>query len=157
MVRSAIWLASNGPIYIAPPDDLSTNNWGNIATITSLAISLTVNAVVTGLIVFRLLQVSRMLGLTFGHRTSCVGRTEAKFWSIVFVMIESGMAMFAIQLIRVVLSILNVDIFKIIIGINQMFNVTIRSVILLFTSLKLILGDNTDHHLCTSVNGIILS
>jgi len=47
-------------------------------------------------------------------------------------MIESGMAVFAIQLIRVVLTILNVDALKLIVGVDEMFNVIIRSVISIF-------------------------
>jgi hypothetical protein len=94
---------------------------------------------------------------TFGDRTLGTGGTDARVRSIIFIMIESGMAMFAIQLIRVVLGILNLEAIQLVIGINQMFNVIVRSVISTFTLLKLILGDNTDHHPYTSINGIILS
>jgi len=104
--------------------------WGYRTTITSLAISLTVNAVVTGLIVLRILKVSSEFGPIFGQ-TSGVGGAEAKVRSFIFIMIESGMVLFAIQLIRIVLGVLNLDAVKIIIGINQMFNGITPTIILL--------------------------
>ena len=66
------------------------------------------------------------------NQASGVG-AEAKVWSFIFIMIiESGMVSFAIQLIRIVLTVLELDAFKIIVGINEMFNVIIRSVISTF-------------------------
>jgi hypothetical protein len=99
--------------------------------------SLAVNAVVTGLIVLRILKLSRELVPTFGDRTLGIGGTEARVRSIIFIMIESGMAMFAIQLIRVVLTILNVEALTLVIGINQMLNVIVRSVISTFHFTKI--------------------
>ena len=73
---------------------------------TCLALSLTVNATVTGLIVFRIMKVylagkptlsEQNLGATGGGR---------KLRSIIFILIESGMALFAIQLGRLVLSVM---------------------------------------------------
>ena len=136
-LRSANWLAINGAAYIEPAGDFRFTHWGDTMIPTSLVISLTVNAVVTGLIVLRILKLSRELVPTFGDRTLSIGRTEAKVRSIIFIMIESGMAMFAIQLIRVVLSILNVEAVKLVIAINQMFNVIIRSVISTFHFTKI--------------------
>lgn len=97
---------------------------------TSLAISLTVNAVITSLIVLRILKVCGEV--SFGDLTSGAGGAEAKLRSIIFIIIESGMAMFIVQLIRVVLTILNMDAVFLVIGIHEMFNVIIRPVI--FTS-----------------------
>ena len=63
-----------------------------------------VNALMTGMIVFRILKatgveptsVERTLGSTEGN----------KFRHIIFIIIESGMALFAIQLVRIVLAVI---------------------------------------------------
>ena len=73
---------------------------------TALGISLTVNAAVTDLIVLRILRVCKEVEPTFGHQTlGNNGPAEAKLRSIMLIMIKSGMAMFTIQLIRVLLTI----------------------------------------------------
>ena len=84
-----------------------------------------VNALMTAMIVIKILKVmlevkpaSLTLGSTGGN----------KLRHLIFIIIESGMALFAIQLVRVVLSCLplqasTVLAFNITIGINQMFNV----------------------------------
>jgi len=111
-------------------------------SLTSLAMSLTVNAFVTGLIVLRILKVSRDFVPTVGDQTvGIIGEAEAKVRSIIFIMIESGMAMFAIQLIRVILVILQLDALDVIIGINQMFNGITPTIILLRVSMRLSFDD----------------
>ena len=57
-----------------------------------------------------------------------------KLRSLIFIIIESGMLMFTVQLIRVILDILQIDFNSItfITAINQQLNVTIRSVISTF-------------------------
>ena len=99
---------------------------------TGLAASMAVNTLVTGMIVFRILKamgikptsVERTLGSTGGN----------KFRNIVFIIIESSMALFAIQLVRVVLAFISVPVeqqplvqaaYDIVIAINQMLNVII--------------------------------
>jgi hypothetical protein len=73
--------------------------WPNALFAAGLTASMAVNALVTGMIVFRILKVTvkptveRTLSSTRGNR----------FRHIMFVIIESGMALFAIQLVRVVL------------------------------------------------------
>ena len=107
--------------------------------ITGLAASMAVNALMTSMIVFRILKatgvkptsIERTLGSTEGNR----------FRHIMFIIIESGMALFAIQLVRIVLSFLSVPVEQahfviaaqdIVIVINQMLNVIIiRSFFLL--------------------------
>ena len=90
-----------------------------------------VNALVTSLIVFRILKVflevnSILVELTLD---STGGR---KLRHVIFVIIESGMTLFAIQLIRLVFTILpmewTIDAFYYAIAINEMLNVIIRSV-----------------------------
>ena len=103
--------------------------------ITGLAASMAVNALVTGMIVFRILKVTargvkpstsveRTLGSTGGN----------KFQHIMFIIIESGIALFAIQLVRFVLEFISVpveqelileDVYDFVAAINQMLNVII--------------------------------
>ena len=74
--------------------------------ITSLSVSITVNALVTGMIVFRILKAMEFWGVkpTSVQRTVGSSTGGTKFRHIIFVIIESAMALFAIQLVRVVLS-----------------------------------------------------
>ena len=104
--------------------------------ITSFALSMAVNALMTALIVMKILKVFWEVNLTSVERTSSLGATGGtKLRHIVFIIVESGMALFAIQLVRVVLSCLPLQTstvlgFNLTIGINQMFNVIIISVLL---------------------------
>ena len=68
--------------------------------LTGLAASMAVNALMTGMIVFRILKATGV-NPTSVERTlgSIVGN---KFRHIMFIIIESGMALFAIQLVRMV-------------------------------------------------------
>jgi hypothetical protein len=59
-----------------------------------------VNTLVTGMIVFRILKVRAGVERTLGSTG------DTKFRHIMFVIIESGMALFAIQLVRVVLAVI---------------------------------------------------
>ena len=89
--------------------------WGGVLTLTGLVTSMTVNVLMTGLIVFKILRVfmevkslskattSESVEQTLGSLSSTGG---PKLQRIIFVIIESGMALFAIQLIRLVISIL---------------------------------------------------
>ena len=121
----AAWLAFNGSIFIGP-NAVSTTVWGNNVFLTALIISLTVNAIVTALIVFKILKVYWEVRSASEDKTVIVG-SGRKFQSVIFIMIESGIAMFAIQLIRVVFTGLpkKYNLGAILtIGINQMLNVT---------------------------------
>ena len=100
-----------------------------------------VNALMTGMIVLRILKATGVKPTSI-ERT--LGSTEGnKFRHIMFiVIIESGMALFAIQLVRIVLEFISVPVeqlpffdaaqdFVIAITGNQMLNVIIRSFFLL--------------------------
>ena len=94
-----------------------------------------VNTLVTGLIVYKILQVFLEVKATVTSVEQTLGSAGGtKLRQIIFIIIESGMALFAIQLVRVVLYILgvqssNIDIDSFfVIGIHQMFNVIIKSV-----------------------------
>ena len=100
-----------------------------------------VNALVTGLIVFKILRVFLIVKATLVERTlgSLSSTGGPKLRHIIFIIIESGMALFAIQLARVVITSLGeLQAFHVpqslliagdfIIFINQALNVIIRSV-----------------------------
>ena len=106
--------------------------------LTGLVTSMAVNALVTGLIVFKILKVFLEFKPTSVERTlgSLSSTGGSKLQHIIFIIIESGMALFAIQLVRVVLTTLvaaktvstawiGMDF---VIGIHEMLNVIIRSV-----------------------------
>ena len=110
---------------------LMTTTWGITVSTTSFAASMAVNALVTGLIVFKILEVSLEVSRSLG---SITGR-DSKFRHIIFVIIESGMLMFAAQLVRVVLFNLPAAPLQgndIVTGFSEMFNVIIRSVFFFF-------------------------
>jgi hypothetical protein len=89
---------------------------------------MTVNTLVTGMIVFKILKV---VGV---RMPTSVERGTTKSRDIMFLIIESGMALFAIQLVRVVLVFRHVPVVQesssivaedVVIVINQMLNVII--------------------------------
>ena len=115
-------LVNNGESY----------SWQNTVFTTGLAASMAVNALMTGMIVFRILKATGV-NPTSVERT--LGSTEGnKFRHIMFIIIESGMALFAIQLLRIVLVFISVPVEQLpfieaaqdfVIAINQMLNVII--------------------------------
>ena len=97
--------------------------------------SMTVNALVTGLIVFRIFKVFREVKLSSEDQT-LRATGGSKLRSVIFVIIESGMALLTIQLVRLVLSCGNLYMvdavyraYELIVVTHQMLNVIIRSVI----------------------------
>ena len=107
--------------------------------LTSLAASMVVNALVTGLIVFKILPVKVFLESVERPLGSLSSTGAPKLRHIIFVIIESGMALFAIQLVRVVIcSLIEVQggptplglafALDFVISIHQTLNVIIRSV-----------------------------
>ena len=130
----AIWIvAGSAPVFFVQ-GQIYVADWGNTLAIAGLGLSMTVNALVTGLIVFRVFKVfqevktattdDKMLGITGG---STLRR-------VIFIIIESGTALFSIQLARLVDSIVSpstagIDAHILIACIHEMLNVIIRSVI----------------------------
>ena len=107
----------------------------------SLSLSMAVNTLVTGLIVYKILKVFLEIkaSVTMVERTFKLGSTT-KLRHVICVIIESGMALFAIQLVRVVLFILayqgmpsynSQNSLYLVIDIHQMFNVIIHSFLFL--------------------------
>jgi hypothetical protein len=103
--------------------------------LTSYLASIAVNALVTGLIVFKIVKVFlevRPTTTASDEQTLRLGSTSGtKLRHVIFVIIESAMALFAIQVVRLVLSF---DLwdglvpFELVAGIANMLNVIIRSV-----------------------------
>ena len=126
----ATWLASAFSGNLNNSNDASY--WPTTVFITGLAASMAVNALMTGMIVFRILKAT---GVTPTSVERTLGSTEGnKFRHIMFIIIESGMALLAIQLVRVMLEFISVPLEQkpylqaaddFVIAINQMLNVII--------------------------------
>jgi hypothetical protein len=130
-----MWITTIDAFFIVQ-GGIHETNWGNTVSIISLAASMTVNALVTGLIVFRISKVFREVkGITTSEERSLGVTGGEKLRSIIFVIIESGMALFAIQLARLVLAPPELqtdaenEAYTMITCIHQMLNVIISSVI----------------------------
>ena len=126
----AIWLVTIDATSIVQNQNLIAS-WGNTTFITALSASMAVNSLVTGLIAARVLKVFLEVKGTMTLIERSTGGANLKLRHVLFVIIESAMALFAIQLIRLVVSILpneSYDILGYVIVIHQMFNVIIRSI-----------------------------
>ena len=71
--------------------------------IAGLALSMTVNALVTGLIAFRIFKVFQEVKTTADEISGVTGGSTLR--RVIFIIIESGMALFSIQLARLVITI----------------------------------------------------
>jgi hypothetical protein len=141
-----MWTAVAGAQFIVQ-NQVNETVWGIRLVLTSLVTSMTVNALVTGLIVFKIFKVFREIKGVATSEDKSLGITHGnRLRSVIFIVIESGMALFAIQLARVVVTTQftsTVDAafyaFEFIIVIHEMVNVIISSVIvtlcLLITSI----------------------
>ena len=134
-----MWLAAVGTTFIANKF-VQTTLWSSIAASTSVAFSMVVNALVTGLTVYRIFKAFRKVQQNSTSAEKSLGFIGGrKYRSIIFVIIESGIALFAIQLLRVILtipslafnnSIPSIVASNYIIVTHQMLNVIITSVII---------------------------
>ena len=102
-----IWLGTDGSIYIADGSgSIQQTLWGVIAATISITFSMVVNALVTGLIVYKIFKAFRKVQQNSTSAEKSLGVIGGrKYRSVIFVIIESGMALFVIQLLRVILSI----------------------------------------------------
>ena len=108
----------------------STTDWGDQLLVTGLTLSIILNALVTGLIAFRIFQILRQVNVQVTR-----GR---KYWSVMFIVIESGITLFSFQLVRLVVGSVTTSVsasdwrviqvtgnaYSLIYGIHQMLNVT---------------------------------
>ncbi|KAF8814576.1 hypothetical protein BYT27DRAFT_7206018, partial [Phlegmacium glaucopus] len=136
----ATWSAVNGTFNIVPDEHRNVTYSGYAVTLTSLAISMVVNGIVTGLIVLRIFKVYWEIRPTFEDQTLGIG-TKDKIRSIISIIIESGMAMFTIQTITVVVCVLRLDALVFIIPVTQMFYGIASTIILVRLSLGLSFHD----------------
>ena len=131
----AIWIAGGTAPLSIVQGQVDVPDWSNTLVIAGLALSMTVNALVTGLIMFRIFKVfqevktstadDQILGVTGG---STLRR-------VIFIIIESGMALFSIQLARLVMEVgivnntmdaaMVLDAYYLITGTHEMLNVII--------------------------------
>jgi hypothetical protein len=98
--------------------------------LTSFVLSMAVNAMVTGLVVFKILKVFLQVKAVTTSVERTLGTTGGtKLRHVIFIVIESGMALFAVQLARMTLGLQTDPELKkavtIIVGIYEMFNVII--------------------------------
>ena len=143
LLPSAIWIV----LVISSDqwDNLRQNSltapdpeWPGNLFWTCLALSLTVNATMTGLIVFRIMKVYLEVKPTLSELFIGTTGSERNLRSIIFILMESGMALFAIQLGRLVLTMISSlvktsiaadSILQPFVSIQQMLNVIIGPVI----------------------------
>ena len=141
-----MWMATIGSLVIVQ-NEVDQTVWGVRLNLTSLTTSMAVNALVTGLIVFRIFKVFQEVKSITTSEDKSLGITRGnKLRSVTFIITESGMALFAIQLARVVSTAQFAAAtdaayyaFQLIAVIHEMVNVIISSVIvtlcLLITSI----------------------
>ena len=112
-------------------DQVYNYKWANILFLIGIMLSMTVNALVTGLIVFRIFKVFQEVKACTAN-DQCLGVTGGStLRRVIFILIESGMALFAIQLARLLVSIAvkilatdaSYNVYALIIPIHEMLNV----------------------------------
>jgi len=145
----AIWIASGiAPLSILQ-DQVVSSPWGTTLETVGLSLSMTVNALVTGLIVFRIFKASQEVNnttCTSDNRTSRVTRGST-LRRVIFILIESGMALFSIQVARLVVTIVFTDAsyagYFFIRGIHEMLNGITPAIILVRVSMGLSFHDES--------------
>ena len=122
----AIWIASGSALYMVQ-GQIFVAEWSNSLTIAGLALSMTVNVLVTGLIVSRILMVFQEVKTSIADSQIFGVTSGSTLQRVIFIIIESGMALFAIQLTRLVALIVTTDAasdaYVLISGIHEMLNV----------------------------------
>ena len=137
-----MWITAIGSAYIAQ-DQIQETIWGFGLNMASLATSMIVNTLVTGLIAFKIFKVFRAVkDNTTSHEKSAGITGGNKLRSVIFVIIESGMALFAVQLIRFVATSTQetteseAAVAALIVGMHEMVNVIISIIQLLYITDK---------------------
>ncbi|KAF8811378.1 hypothetical protein BYT27DRAFT_7070094, partial [Phlegmacium glaucopus] len=121
------------------------SDWGHWMTLAGVAVSMTVNALVTFLIVFKIFKVYHEVKSATDDKI-LGGTGGSKIRTVIFIVIESGMVLFSIQLARLVATIFlttdaGLDSFYIIISIHQMLNGITPTIILVRASMGLSFHD----------------
>ena len=133
----AIWITSASAPLSSVQGQFFVPDWSNILIMTGLPLPMTVNALVTGLIVFRIFKVFQEVKTSTADSQNLGDTSGSTLRRVIFILIESGMALFSIQLARLVTAILASIVptdaayaaYYPIVGINEMLTVIIRSVI----------------------------
>ena len=167
-------MASNGAAVVTQDVGDGIYAWGNMLAQTSFAASMVVNALVTGLIVFKILKVFLEVESTSSSAEQTLGSLNStggpKLRRIIFIIIESGMALFAIQLVHLVITILLLlegsrtplslaITLDLVAPAHLMLNVIIRSVHFYFFCLLITftcLGHGTNNNFGAGLNEIVL-
>ena len=128
LLHLATWIASIAPLNIVQLQLSSQPHWSHTLLVFSLVASMAVNTLVTGLIVFKIFKTFREAKTRFsGPALSATDGSRLR--SIIFILIESGMALFCIQVARMTVTIYtDVEVYDLVVGIHQMLNVIIRSI-----------------------------
>ena len=136
LLSLVMWWAAGIGAFSIRQGRIHVNLWTSPLVLTSLIVSLTVNALVTGLIVFKIFEVYREVkDNTISDEKSLGVTAGSKLRSVMFVIIESGMALFVIQLVRLAISTqlpftdAVSDAYTLIVVLYEMINVIISSVI----------------------------
>ena len=129
----AFWIASGTAPMSIVQGQMYVANWGGTMEEAGIALSMTVNALVTGLIVFRIFKVFQESKTIPTDDQSSGDTGGSTLQRVMFILIESGMALFLIQVARLVGRIVRtdagIDTYYLIVGIHEILNVIIRSII----------------------------
>ena len=132
----ATWLVGLSAFSLVQGQIAFAASWGDSLAETSLIISMTVNALVTGLIIFKILKVLGDVQASSVQSLSFNAGSLRAFRTVIFILFESGIVLFSLQLARLLLTIVvtdaSGDAFELIVGMQQMLNVIIRLVISYF-------------------------
>jgi len=154
----AIWIASGtAPLFIIQ-DQIFGPDWRNVLALTGLTLSMIMNALVTGLIVFRILQMFRQVQTSTGDGQMSEVTGGSKLQRVIFIVIESGMALLSIQLARLVVTIVNTDTardtYSLIAGIHVILNGITPTIISVRVSMGLSFHDESSMVEATSIGSM---
>ena len=161
----AMWVVAGiAGNFIAPDGMIDSAAWGTHVTTTCIVVSMTLNALVTGLIVFKIFKVFQVSSTILDETSLGVpGGSTLRY--VMFVIIESGMILFSIQLARVVTTALkaggsksDLEAFNLFVSSHEMLNViktASSSIVNFFLLINFWLGYNTYHHPSAGIDGII--
>ena len=130
----ALWIVSSIPVPYLVQGEVGVWVWENIVALTSLTLSMIVNALVTSLIIFRISKVVRAAFRSTLDEQILGATHRSTLRPVMFILIESGSLLFSIQLIRLVLGIFLAralenttsitEAYPTIVAIHQMFTVS---------------------------------
>ena len=157
-----LWLGDSGAVvYNTSQHQFERIVWGYILTLITVTMSLAVNALVTGLIVFKIFKVYCESKPSYDQSFSASGGSKLRL--VIFILIESWMPLFCIQVARLVVTFVwtqaAINAAQPIISIYEMFNV-INIILSLYYLLILLitwiwLEHDTYDHPGAGCNGIV--